>query len=213
MQDPSHNFVGLYLRNQGTYRQSEKTLLSSNMFSRCPHNMVNIGSLMAEICWRVWGTPANFIGFRVVAALSLLHGSQIVSVSQTLRRWTEGVTRVWQGDHHVGLWPTFLVEVMLLPSSKQWIVLNWPVVLFHGNLNFRETTSQEYCWKCQSFIYLFIFVLTYASSFFTIPVNAIIHRAVLEFSTLRICWKWDGMHAWEMDSAYVALLGCHCRVY
>jgi len=24
---PSHNFVGLYLRNQGTYRQSEKKLV------------------------------------------------------------------------------------------------------------------------------------------------------------------------------------------
>jgi len=47
-------------------------------------NMVNFGLLTAEICWRVWGTPANFNGFRVLAAL--LHGSQVVSVSQTLRR-------------------------------------------------------------------------------------------------------------------------------
>jgi len=31
--------------------------------------MVNIGPLAAEICWRVWGTPANFNGFRVLAAL------------------------------------------------------------------------------------------------------------------------------------------------
>jgi len=30
------------------------------------------------------GTPANFNGFRVLAAL--LHGSQVVGVSQTLRR-------------------------------------------------------------------------------------------------------------------------------
>jgi len=44
----SHNFVGLYLRNKGTYRQSEK-LLSSNMSSRHPHNMVNFGPLAAEI--------------------------------------------------------------------------------------------------------------------------------------------------------------------
>jgi len=22
-------------------------------------------------------------------------------------RWTEGATYVWQGDHHVGHWPTF----------------------------------------------------------------------------------------------------------
>ena len=64
-----------------------KNLLSSNMSSRCPHNIVNFSTLTAEICWRVWGTPANFNGFRVLA--SLLHGSQVVSVSQTLRRWTE----------------------------------------------------------------------------------------------------------------------------
>jgi len=29
--------------------------------------MVNFGPLPAEICWRVWGTPANFNGFRVLA--------------------------------------------------------------------------------------------------------------------------------------------------
>jgi len=34
--------------------------------------MVNFGLLTAEICWRV-GTPANFNGFRVLAAL--LHGT------------------------------------------------------------------------------------------------------------------------------------------
>jgi len=46
-----------------------KNLLSSNISSMCPHNMVNIGSLAAEICWRVWGTHENFNGFRVLAAL------------------------------------------------------------------------------------------------------------------------------------------------
>jgi len=47
--------------------------------------MVNFGLLAAEIDPVVWGTPAaNFSGFRVLAAL--LHGSQVVSVSQTLRR-------------------------------------------------------------------------------------------------------------------------------
>ena len=76
--------VGLYLRNQGTYRQSEKNLLSSDMSSRCLHNMVNFGPLTAEIGSEVLGTPPNFNGFRVFAAL--LHGSQVVSVSQTLRR-------------------------------------------------------------------------------------------------------------------------------
>ena len=66
------------------YRQSEKKLLSSNIFSTCPHNMVNFGPLAAEIVSLVWGTPANFNGFRVLAAL--LHGTLVVGVSQTLRR-------------------------------------------------------------------------------------------------------------------------------
>jgi len=48
--------------------------------------MVNFGPLAAEIGLPVWGTPANFNGFRVLAALGLLHGSQVLSVSQTLRR-------------------------------------------------------------------------------------------------------------------------------
>ena len=82
------------------------------------HNMVNIDPLAAEICWRVWGTPANFNGFRVLAAL--LYGSQVVSVSQTLRLWTEGATFVRQGDHHVGHWPTFLVYDFML--DVEWIV-------------------------------------------------------------------------------------------
>ena len=48
------------------HRQSKKNLFLSLLYSNistCPHNMVNLGPLMAEICWRVWGTPANFNGF------------------------------------------------------------------------------------------------------------------------------------------------------
>jgi len=52
-----------------TCRQSEKNLLSSNICSRCPHNMVNFGLLAAEILSLVWGTPGNFNGFRILAAL------------------------------------------------------------------------------------------------------------------------------------------------
>jgi len=61
----------------------KKNLLSSNISSTCPHNMVNFGPLGAEIVSLVWGTPANFNGFRVLSAL--LHGTPVVGVSQTLR--------------------------------------------------------------------------------------------------------------------------------
>jgi len=49
-----------------------KNLLNIYTSSTCCRNMVNFGLLTAEICWRVWGTAANFNGFRVLAAL--LHG-------------------------------------------------------------------------------------------------------------------------------------------
>jgi len=62
----------------------KKNLLNIDTSSTCPHNMVNLGLLTAEICWRVLGTPANFNGFRVLAAL--LHGTLAVGVSQTLWR-------------------------------------------------------------------------------------------------------------------------------
>ena len=43
--------------------------------------MVNFGPLAAEIVSLVWGTPGNFNGFRVLAAL--LHVTVVVGVSQT----------------------------------------------------------------------------------------------------------------------------------
>jgi len=58
-----------------------KKLLSSNISSTCPHNVVNFGPLAAEIVSLVWGTPANFSGFRFLAAL--LHGTLVAGVSQT----------------------------------------------------------------------------------------------------------------------------------
>ena len=42
--------------------------------------MVNFGLLAAEIISLVWGTPANFNGLCVLAAL--LHGTLVVGVSQ-----------------------------------------------------------------------------------------------------------------------------------
>ena len=58
-----------------------KNLLSSNISSTCPYNIVNFGSLVAEILSLVWGTPGNLNWFRVLAAL--LHGTLVVGVSQT----------------------------------------------------------------------------------------------------------------------------------
>jgi len=63
---------------------NQKKLLSSNVSPTWPYNMANFAPLAAEICWRVWGIPANFNAFLVLAAL--LHGTPVLGVSKTLRR-------------------------------------------------------------------------------------------------------------------------------
>ena len=68
----------------GVHKTAQLELDSPADWKPVQHNMVNFGLLAAEIVSGVWGTPATFNGFRVLAAL--LHGSQVVSVSQTLQR-------------------------------------------------------------------------------------------------------------------------------
>jgi len=83
---PSHRFVRLYLRailsTIGKKNLKQQYLI--HMSSQYGEHRRYIGPLTAEVRPVVWGTPANFNGFRVWAAL--LHGIQVVSVSQTLRR-------------------------------------------------------------------------------------------------------------------------------
>ena len=104
---PSHNFVGLYLRNWGMYRQSEENLINSNTSSTCPDNMgelrpINGWDLLASL-----GHPCKFQRVSRLGSVSARHFS--MGVSHTLRRWTEGATYIRQGGHHVGHWSTFLV--------------------------------------------------------------------------------------------------------
>ena len=78
------NIAQLYLAISSQLRHVltiGKNLLSSNISSICAYSMVNFGLRAAEIVSLVWGTPANFNGFRVFAAL--LHGTLLVGVSQT----------------------------------------------------------------------------------------------------------------------------------
>ena len=61
----------------------KKNLLNSNTSCTCQHNMANFGPLKAGISSGVCGTPANFNGFCILAAL--LNSTLVVGVSQTLR--------------------------------------------------------------------------------------------------------------------------------
>ena len=75
--------ISSQLRHVSTIK---KILVKQQYLLYMPHNMVNFSPLAAEIVSLVWGTPGNFNGFRVLAAL--LHGTVAVAVgvSQTLRR-------------------------------------------------------------------------------------------------------------------------------
>jgi len=52
-----------------------KKLVKQQSLPTCPHNVLNFGLLAAEICWRVWGTPANFNGFRIFGSITARHSS------------------------------------------------------------------------------------------------------------------------------------------
>jgi len=93
------------------YRQSEKNLLNNDISSTCPQNTANVGPLMAEICWRVWCTRANFNRFRVLA--SLLQQRWSPEANQTLHV-------VWPspGLVHYTHFPELLPPDGILPGSK-----------------------------------------------------------------------------------------------
>ena len=66
-----------------------KNVSNGNISFICLCSMVNFGPLTAEICWRVWGTPANFNGFAscfVTAATSLNKSQPELAAEFTFRR-------------------------------------------------------------------------------------------------------------------------------
>ena len=86
----------------------KKNLLSSNMSSICPPQY---GEFRPMNGWD------RFVSLGATHQLSTGFASWqryctafVVGFSQTLRRWIEGATYVRQGDHHVGHWPSFLVN-------------------------------------------------------------------------------------------------------
>jgi len=90
----------------------KKNLLKSSISPIYPYNMVNFGPLTAGIRWRVWDTPANFNGFRVLALL--LHGTLGVGVSQSLWHWTEVTTYVGRLAITFGIGPHSSLDLVLI---------------------------------------------------------------------------------------------------
>jgi len=120
------------LRHVTTIR---KNLLNANIFPTWPHNMVNFGPLATEICWQVWGTPANFNGFCVLAAL--LHGTLAVGrqpnfAALNRRRHLYSAGRRWASS-------TFLVVIM-----EQFVLLKCSEIFRVGQRHFLVAVWHHY---------------------------------------------------------------------
>jgi len=90
------NLSGYIFATKARIDNRKKNLLSSNISPTGPYNMVNFGQLAAEILSLVWGTPANFNGFRVLAAL--LH-SQTAALNRGRHLYSAGRPSRWALAH------------------------------------------------------------------------------------------------------------------
>jgi len=83
---------------------NRKKILSSNVLHMSPP----YGELRPTSGWDRSSSLRYPCKFQRVSRLgSVTARHLVVGISQTLRRWTQCATNVWQGDHHVGHWPTF----------------------------------------------------------------------------------------------------------
>jgi len=97
---------------------NRKKLLSSNISSTCPHNMVNFGPLAAEIGPAVWGIPANFNGFRVLAAYAWHSSSgrqpNVAALNRGRHLYLAGRPSRWALAHILVVFFSFSYLVFLL---------------------------------------------------------------------------------------------------
>ena len=90
------NLSGYIFATKARIDNRKKNLLSSNISPTCRYNMGNFGPLAAEIVSLVWGTPANFNGFRFLAAL--LH-SETAALNRGRHLYSAGRPPRWALAH------------------------------------------------------------------------------------------------------------------
>jgi len=131
---------GCILATKACIDNRKKVWLNCNISSTCRNNMANFGPLTADISSGVWGTPANFNGFRVLPLL--LQRRRSPEANQTLHN-------VWPSPgliHYIyifgGSCP--LTEFCQVQNSLYVQVLRSPILaaLLHGT---RVSGSQPSC--------------------------------------------------------------------
>jgi len=119
--------ISSQLRHVSTIGKKNLLISNSKISCICPRSMGNFGPLAAEIGSGVWGTPANFNGFRVLAAL--LHGTLVVGVNQTLRRWSRTQPQQRRSWHRRAAVTDKFLNALLIVIVVWWWIFHLPVVL------------------------------------------------------------------------------------
>jgi len=103
----------------------KKKVLSSNISSRCPYNMVNVGPLTAEIDWWVWGTPSYFNGYRICFVTarhsSIGHQSNFAALNRGHHLYSAGWPSRWAlADISSFFCNVFVLLIWHLPPKTSW---------------------------------------------------------------------------------------------
>ena len=100
----------------------KKNLLSSNISPTCLYNMVNFGPLAAEIVSLVWGTPPNFNGFRILAAL--LH-SHTAALNRGRHLYSPGRPSRWALAHISSCYYWLIGWLSGCAGAVEWHGVHW----------------------------------------------------------------------------------------
>jgi len=119
-------------------------MLSINISDTCPHNMVNFGPLAAEIGAVVWDTPANFNGFRVLAAL--LHGTlgrqpNFASLNKGRQLYSAGRPSCWALAHISSLWSPYVIGQTIYIFILSFVLYGRPLVCFYLSIFFYSSPN------------------------------------------------------------------------
>jgi len=139
-----HTTLSAYISSQLRHVSTiGKKLLNSNISPTSPHNVANVGPPTAEIGiigWRVWGTPANFNAFHVLASL---YCSDVAHRRPT-KLCTRSLAVCWAGTlyvHFRGLLP----PDGILPRAKNSRCVTVPRLAFsyNGSVTARHWNSRR----------------------------------------------------------------------
>jgi len=117
--------------------------------------MVKFGLLTAEICWRVWGTPANFNGFSRLGSVTARHSSSgrqpnfaavnrghYLYLAGRPSRWALARILVFLSSPVIDLCTlteqtiTFHILFNTIISCSLWMISQWSSIYIHHSIPF-----------------------------------------------------------------------------